>query len=487
MSDLELSIPCKSAVNTSGRVIMWALWPVWALLAPVCIVATILAIAVSPIIFPAWMTMALLAGSLAVMLTGAVLTALCEDDRIYLDRSGMSFPIYMLPKLGFRRHRTWEELKEADWRPLSAQHNRLFLSFGSGGKAILDERIFSKSDLEQLLIAIELWGKQCSRSANLLEYQYRLQNENKGLPGLSYTQIWDEEMNRRFSNTTYVPHEPGNRLCDGRLSVVRQIAFGGCSAVYLARREAEQQLVVLKEVVIPPYANADIAQKAKEQFSREAALLMKLQQPSIVQVMDYFVDGGRHYLMLEHVSGSDLRNHLKNNPDIELEQLKSWSLQVAEVLDYLHTQDPPVIHRDLSPDNLMLRRDGSIVVIDFGAANEFVGNATGTLVGKQSYMPPEQLRGKALPESDAYAFGCTLYYLLTGEDPVPLSVSDVSTKKEDVPPALVNLIAGLTAFDPAERQYKVGALKQAVEAAFVQSARSDATANAANTRTGAHG
>lgn len=479
MSDLELSIPCKSAVNTSGRVIMWALWPVWALLAPVCIVATILAIAVSPIIFPAWMTMALLAGSLAVMLTGAVLTALCEDDRIYLDRSGLSFPIYMLPKLGFRRHRNWDELKEADWRPLSAQHNRLFLSFGAGGKASLDERIFAKSDLEQLLIAIELWGKQCARSANLLEYQYRLQNENKGLPGLSYTQIWDEEMNRRFSNTTYVPHEPGSRLCDGRLSVVRQIAFGGCSAVYLARREAEQQLVVLKEVVIPKYANAEIVRKAKEQFNREAALLMKLQQPNIVRVLDYFIDGGRHYLMLEHVSGSDLRNHLKSSPDVDLEQLRSWAVQVAAVLDYLHRQDPPVIHRDLSPDNLMLRRDGSIVVIDFGAANEFVGNATGTLVGKQSYMPPEQLRGKAVPESDAYAFGCTLFYLLTGEDPVPLSVSDVSAKRSDVPSALVELISALTSFEPAERKYKLGSLEQAVEAAFAEGAKTDITTSGA--------
>ncbi len=143
---------------------MWALWPVWALLAPVCIVATILAIAVSPIIFPAWMTMALLAGSLAVMLTGAVLTALCEDDRIYLDRSGLSFPIYMLPKLGFRRHRTWEELKEADWRPISAQHNRLFLSFGSGGKAVLDERIFSKSAFQHIgILSLEFHVDKLSR------------------------------------------------------------------------------------------------------------------------------------------------------------------------------------------------------------------------------------------------------------------------------------------------------------------------------------
>ena len=102
----------------------------------------------------------------------------------------------------------------------------------------------------------------------------------------------------------------------------------------------------------------------------------------------------------------------------------SWAKQICEVLIYLHTQAPPIVHRDLTPDNLVLSVNVGLVLIDFGAANAFIGTATGTMVGKQSYMPPEQLRGKSVPQSDIYALGCTLYFLLTGSDPMPLEVAN---------------------------------------------------------------
>ena len=86
------------------------------------------------------------------------------------------------------------------------------------------------------------------------------------------------------------------------------------------------------------------------------------------------------------------------------------------------------MHRDLTPDNLVLSVKVGLVLIDFGAANAFIGTATGTMVGKQSYMPPEQLRGKAEPRSDIYALGCTLYFLLTGNDPMPLEVANPGEK-----------------------------------------------------------
>jgi serine/threonine-protein kinase len=95
---------------------------------------------------------------------------------------------------------------------------------------------------------------------------------------------------------------------------------------------------------------------------------------------------------------------------------------------YLHSQTPPIVHRDLTPDNLVLSVNVGLVLIDFGAANAFIGTATGTMVGKQSYMPPEQLRGKGEPRSDIYALGCTLYFLLTGSDPMPLEIANPGEK-----------------------------------------------------------
>ncbi len=77
----------------------------------------------------------------------------------------------------------------------------------------------------------------------------------------------------------------------------------------------------------------------------------------------------------------------------------------------------------MTPDNLIVDASGKITLIDFGASNEYVGQATGTLIGKQAYIPPEQFKGKAIPASDVFAFGAAMFFLVTGEDPVPLSES----------------------------------------------------------------
>jgi serine/threonine-protein kinase len=94
----------------------------------------------------------------------------------------------------------------------------------------------------------------------------------------------------------------------------------------------------------------------------------------------------------------------------------------------------------------------SIKVIDFGAANEFVGSATGTIVGKQAYMPPEQLRGKSVMASDLYAFAGTMYFLLTGKDPLPLAVARPKEAVPGIDSQLDEIIARASAFEPGDRQ-----------------------------------
>ena len=94
-----------------------------------------------------------------------------------------------------------------------------------------------------------------------------------------------------------------------------------------------------------------------------------------------------------------------------------------------------------------------MIAIDFGVSNEFLSNATGTLVGKQAYIPPEQFKGKAEPKSDIYSLGATLYYLYTGIDPVPLSVSNPESncQNNEVPASMAELIVSTTQLDPLKR------------------------------------
>jgi serine/threonine protein kinase len=128
-----------------------------------------------------------------------------------------------------------------------------------------------------------------------------------------------------------------------------------------------------------------------------------------------------------------------------------WALEIAEVLSYLHSHQPVIVHRDLTPDNLVLDRSGALQLIDFGAANELIGTATGTLVGKQAYISPEQFRGKATPASDIYSCGCTLFFFATGKDPEALSQSHLDEERAESMPVLNDLIAKCTELEASER------------------------------------
>jgi serine/threonine protein kinase len=128
-----------------------------------------------------------------------------------------------------------------------------------------------------------------------------------------------------------------------------------------------------------------------------------------------------------------------------------WSQAIAGILLYLHGQTPAIIHRDLTPENLVLGEDNLIHLIDFGAANEFAATATGTLIGKQAYIAPEQFRGKPTPSSDIYALGATMYYLLTGQDPEALSTSNPCTVDTSISKEMGAFIARLTDIDTSKR------------------------------------
>ena len=380
---------------------------------------------------------------------GIMLAALFEDDRIHVSKDGISIPLTLM---GFKRRRNffWNELGAATVIDAEGPAPKLILNFGNKQSLVLLTKVLKKEDLEQLLLATELWGTNCNRSPELIMYQTELRNEGNTKGLLSYTTMWEQELGRRFSSTSFLPLEPGHVLQNGRVKVVRQLAFGGFSAIYLAQLN-KSDLVVLKEAVVPASADANLKASAEEHLAREGKLLALLDHPQIAKVLDCFVEDSRHYLLLEHISGQDLRQYVRQNGPQPEERVIEWGLQLAGILDYLHTQNPPIIHRDLTPDNIVMRNDGTLVLIDFGASNQFVGTATGTMIGKQAFISPEQLRGKATTQSDIYAFAGTLFFLLTGNDPTPLKVAHPKQSNEAVSDALDALVANCSAMDAENR------------------------------------
>lgn len=298
-------------------------------------------------------------------------------------------------------------------------------------------------DVERLVVALEVWGRASERFPQIEEVKGHLSlaagEENK----LSYTELWEEEMTRRFGATNFVPLEPGFKITGHSLTVERQLAFGGLSAIYLVSGESKNKYV-LKEAVVPHDPESTESINAVMQFRREAEILFKLSHPQIARVYDYFIEDGRHYVLMEYIAGTDFRQFIREKGPQNQERVIEWAIEMAEILDYLHTQEIPIIHRDLTPENLILADSGKVVLIDFGAANHFMGTATGTMIGKQCYIAPEQLRGKATISSDIYALGATLYYLLTGHDPEPISVSHPKAEEESISKELDELVAKCT-------------------------------------------
>ncbi|MBD2353938.1 protein kinase [Tolypothrix sp. FACHB-123] len=200
--------------------------------------------------------------------------------------------------------------------------------------------------------------------------------------------------------------------------VLRTLGQGGMGTTYLAWDTAglivgHPQLLVLKQM------NADMAKiaKAQELFEREAHTLRSLNHLGIPKYYDFFVEGGKKYLAMELVHGQDLEKRIYTTGPVTPSQAIAWMIQTCDILDYLHSQKPPLIHRDIKPANLMVRNSNNrIVVLDFGAVKE-IGTAPGTRIGAEGYCAPEQERGQPLTQSDLYAIGPTLIFLLTGENP----------------------------------------------------------------------
>lgn len=274
----------------------------------------------------------------------------------------------------------------------------------------------------------------------------------------SFTQIWAEEFDKRFELANHVSLSPGNVCGNNRYTVEMTIATRISSSTYLASDQNGTR-VVLKELVIPINANEDIQKKLLEQFEREAGILVSLSHKAIVSIRDHFVENGRSYLVMDCVPGINLRHHVRQHGSLSQRQSVSIAQQLAEVLCYLHMQTPAIIHRDLTPDNIVYFENADLLkVVDFGAANIYQCHGTGTLIGKQGYMPPEQFKGKATPASDVYALGSTLVFLLSGTDPpgmgrMPETLLQVDSK-------LSELVQACLQFDQEDRPSAASLVEQ---------------------------
>lgn len=265
-------------------------------------------------------------------------------------------------------------------------------------------------------------------------------------------------------------------LLQGRFLIEERIGQGGMGAVYRAVDQKFGTSVAIKETF---YGDDELSAA----FEREARLLNGLHHPIFPHVSDYFSDESGHFLVMEFIEGEDLSAILKRGEVFSVAEVMRWTLDLLDGLDYLHSQDPPVVHRDIKPNNLKLTSRGNIVLLDFGMAKETSGNTLGmrSVFGySRRYSPLEQIEGTGTDaRSDIFSLGATVYHLLTGTPPVdvlgrasaivsgkadPLQMA--SEIRPDVPESVAAIVHSALSLNQEQRFISARAMWNALENAL---------------------
>ena len=233
-------------------------------------------------------------------------------------------------------------------------------------------------------------------------------------------------------------------VLENRYKIITQVVAGDISAVYKAKVLKLNSICAVKEL-IPSEEKLYERAQAVEWFKREAKLLARLDHPNLPKVFDYFVSGGRYYLIMTFVDGEDLLDILekRGTPGLPEHVVVEWAIQILKVLEYLHNLNPPIVYRDIKPENIMLHKDGRLMLIDFGIARvvrKEEADRPKTVIGTDGYAPLEQYHGKPEPRSDIYALGATMHHLLTGIMPAPLGIDPIKEVLPSISPRLEKIV-----------------------------------------------
>lgn len=288
----------------------------------------------------------------------------------------------------------------------------------------------------------------------------------------------------------------------GRYKITRPIGQGGMGSVYLAEDlRLEGRKCAVKAVRLDLNADLDTINELQHQFSREASVLARLDHPNLPKVSDYFDEDGHDYLVMDYVSGKDLKMLMdearRADRFLAEAEVVEWARQLCDALEYMHTQETPVLHRDIKPSNIKLTASGFIKLVDFGLVKLMSKDDSQTVTvlqgrGTAAYTPLEQYGEDDTHtdvRSDIYSLGATLYHLLTNQAPAeakqrflkPQSLArprDLNPAiSEPVERALLNAIA----MHPDDRPSTIAEFRELLLASHVPTALPEAATNPQDT------
>ncbi|WP_426350420.1 serine/threonine protein kinase [Alloiococcus sp. CFN-8] len=242
---------------------------------------------------------------------------------------------------------------------------------------------------------------------------------------------------------------------DKKYEILKKIGQGGMSVVYLAMDKRLNKQWAIKE--IKKEGSGRNNEIIVQSLLAEANLMKKLDHPSLPRIVDIIDTGETIYVVMDYIEGEPLDRIVNEYGAQPQERVIDWAKQLCDVLQYLHSQKPPIIYRDMKPANVMLKPEGNLKVIDFGIAREFKEeNLADTVsLGTKGYAAPEQFGGKGQTDArtDIYCLGVTLYHLVTGQNPSepPYELYPIRQWNPNLSGGLERIIQKCTQLNPEDR------------------------------------
>ncbi len=259
---------------------------------------------------------------------------------------------------------------------------------------------------------------------------------------------------------------PSGTILHGRYRVERALGSGGFGHVYLSVDLQTNTQYAIKEYLVT-------GASGKAQLEHEAQVLSHLHHPNLPALLTAFDERGHYYVVLGYIEGNDLTDYIRvvrqKNEVIPIARLMEWLLSICDAVAFLHSQRPPIIHRDIKPDNIRITPGGTAILVDLGNAKE-AANGARTLFfirhqGTPGYAPLEQYPGGTGTDerSDIYALGGTLYFALTAQEPPSVSARNqaLQQKQPDLPGLQERLAQNPPDVPQEPRQFRLGVSKPA--------------------------
>lgn len=255
-------------------------------------------------------------------------------------------------------------------------------------------------------------------------------------------------------------------LLDGKYRILAPIGRGGMSVVYLARNEKANKQWAVKEIRKDGTADGE---RLRQHLVAETEILKKLRHPCLPSIVDIIDTQDTFIVIMDYIEGRSLGEIVREQGALPQESVVAWGKQLCDVLGYLHSRRPPIIHRDIKPDNIMLKPDGNITVLDFGTAREYKQRNTRDTrcLGTPGYAPREQfgIDSQTDARTDIYGLGATMHHLLTGVHPGAKSFQFTPIRQINpaLSPGLEVIISKCTREDPAQRYQSAAELMYDLE------------------------